>query len=298
MSNIIEDSSISEIEHERMIADCPELAFNDYLQIGAESGLVAMLLYVIMIIVAVYYSMKRHVIWGYGLLSFSIFSFFSFPIELLQFQLLFSILLAMSSSVSCGEKSSKYTYILLFPILFSSSFILSNLRTLKDQRDSIREWGAAGKWYDKGYYEFVISDYSQLFDDLKNKSQFLFEYGRSLNKTGNYEKSDSILKIGIELSSDPMFWNVMGNNSLALGKYREAEERYKHAFYMVPNRLYPLYLLAKLYHTEGDTARFLDMADRVETFIPKVESINTERLRGEIRELKNDYLSEATKKDD
>ncbi|HOD69311.1 MAG: hypothetical protein GX840_01100 [Bacteroidales bacterium] len=91
-----------------------------------------------------------------------------------------------------------------------------------------------------------------------------------------------------------MFWNVMGNNSLALGRYREAEERYKYAFYMVPNRLYPLYLLAKLYHAEGDTVRFLDMADKVETFIPKIESANTELLRSEIREIKTGYEGTLT----
>ena len=66
----------------------------------------------------------------------------------------------------------------------------------------------------------------------------------------------------------------MGNNSLALGKYREAEDRYKHAFYIVPNRLYPLYLLAKLYHEEGDTAKFMYIADKISSFPPKVESIN------------------------
>lgn len=86
-----------------------------------------------------------------------------------------------------------------------------------------------------------------------------------------------------------MFWNVMGNNSLMQGKYREAEYRYKHAFYMVPNRLYPLYLMAKLYYTEGDTVRFLSMADKIESFVPKVESLQTERLRLEIRELKSEY---------
>ena len=82
----------------------------------------------------------------------------------------------------------------------------------------------------------------------------------------------------------------MGNNSLTQGRYREAEERYKHAFYMVPNRLYPLYLLAKLNYTEGDTVRFLQMAEMVEEFIPKVESVNTESLRTEIRELKSTLI--------
>ena len=87
----------------------------------------------------------------------------------------------------------------------------------------------------------------------------------------------------------------MGNNSLAQGKYREAESRYKHAFYMVPNRLYPLYLLAKLYHEEGDTARFLDMAGRIEVFVPKVESVNTDRLRSEIRELKSGFYGQTNR---
>ena len=64
---------------------------------------------------------------------------------------------------------------------------------------------------------------------------------------------------------------------------------------MVPNRLYPLNLLAKLYHAEGDTVRFLDMADNVELFVPKVESVNTERLRSEIRELKSCYISSFDK---
>ena len=128
-------------------------------------------------------------------------------------------------------------------------------------------------------------------DMLEDNLQFLFAYGQSLNKTGQYEKSDSILKLGAEISSDPMFWNVMGNNSLALGRYREAEERYKHAFYMVPNRLYPLTLLAKLYHAEGDTVRFLDMAEKVETFVPKIENANTKRLREEIRDIKAGYTN-------
>lgn len=86
-----------------------------------------------------------------------------------------------------------------------------------------------------------------------------------------------------------MIWNIMGNNSLALGHFSEAEEKYRYAFYMVPNRLYPLTLLAKLYHTEGDTVSFLDMAAKIETFKPKVESFHTEHLRREIMDIKAGY---------
>jgi len=101
------------------------------------------------------------------------------------------------------------------------------------------------------------------------------------------KKSDAILRMGTEISSDPMFWNVMGNNSLALWKYREAEDRYKHAFYMVPNRLYPLYLLAKLYHEEGDTAKFMYMAEKIASFPQKSNQLiqNNYAMRLRIYEL-------------
>ena len=168
----------------------------------------------------------------------------------------------------------------------------------KNLKDAQNIWRKTEYWHNWGRYDYVVEDCDSLFPYFKKNSHFLFVYGQSLNKTGDYEKSDSILNIGTRISSDPMFWNVMGNNSLAQGKYREAEERYKHAFYMVPNRLYPLVLLAKLYYTEGDTARFLEMTDVVENFVPKVESIRTENLRAEIRELKKSYLSEIEEKNE
>lgn len=59
---------------------------------------------------------------------------------------------------------------------------------------------------------------------------------------------------------------------------------------MVPNRMRPLYSLAKLYHLEGDTIRFLKMAEAVESFKPKIESFETSCFRSEIRDLKNGYM--------
>ena len=169
--------------------------------------------------------------------------------------------------------------------------IIVKLPAHRKYKDAVAAWQMAEGWHNMELHDYVVESCDTLFPYMKCSSRFLFAYGQSLNKIGQYEKSDSILKMGSEISSDPMFWNVMGNNSMALGRYREAEERYKHAFYMVPNRIYPLNLLAKLYHAEGDTMRFLDMADKVELFVPKVESVNTERLRSEIRELKSNYIS-------
>lgn len=281
-------------EHARITADCPDNAFNEYLFIGVEKGHIVMLLFMTVIVAAIVFSFKRDTIWCYGLTTLAVFALFSYPLHVVQFQILLTLLLAACASDSLcyvRKEGKPAVYYSVLVIMVSALIVLSvaitmKLPQVKDYRKIELACKKAKHWYNMEYYEYYVEDCDTLLPFMKHNIDFLFSYGQSLNKTGNYSKSDSILQIGTEISSDPMFWNVMGNNSLAQGKYREAEERYKHSFYMVPNRLYPLFLLAKLYYIEGDTARFLDMTDRVESFIPKVESVNTERLREEIVKLK------------
>ena len=57
------------------------------------------------------------------------------------------------------------------------------------------------------------------------------------------------------------------------------------AFYTLPNRLYPL-ILRPNSSMRGDMEAFSDMQGRIESFMPKVESVRTELLRAEVRNLK------------
>ena len=292
-------------EHDRMTADCPDNAFNEYLFIGVEAGPIAMLLFIGIVVSSIIISFKRGTIWCYGLTTFAVFALFSYPLHVKQFQLLFPILLAacvsdrqQNAQKQKGDKEeslfkNKYNLVgivtMIAILMTLSSIIILKLPEAKLYKQAEAAWKKAERWHKMEYYEYVVEDCDTLFPYMKHDYRFLFAYGQSLNKTGNYEKSDSILRMGTEISSDPMFWNVMGNNSLALGNFREAEDRYKHAFYMVPNRLYPLYLLAKLYHTEGSDEDFLFMAEKIGSFKPKVESGNTERIRLEIMDMKAKY---------
>lgn len=272
----------------RLTADCPTKAFNEYLNIGVEYGIIAMLLLMVMIIAAIIKSFRNDNAWCFGLIVFSVFAIFSYPLHSIQFQILFPFLLA---TCSWDRVKGDQIYHFLFCVSMLTITVCMNKKQVNKACDSVAvERTRAFYWYNIEEYENVVECCDTLLPYLEQDYHFLFIYGQSLNKTGNYEKSDSVLKMGAKISSDPMFWNVMGNNSLAVGKYRDAEECYKHAFYMVPNRLYPLYLLAKLYHTEDNAVKFLNMAEMVETFVPKVESVNTESLRMEIRELKSGYV--------
>ena len=290
-----ENSSIDNLnwgvidEHDRLTADCPDNAFNEYLFIGVELGPFVMVLFICILVAAIVISFKRHTIWCYGVLSLAVFALFSYPLHVRQFQILLPLMLAGCISDGNNRKSSLRVVSVVSIIVVLLTIIILKIPGYKDYKRAESAWRMVESWHKRGWYDYVVESCDTLLPYMKNNRAFLFAFGQSLNKIGNYEKSDSILKMGAVISCDPMFWNVMGNNSLALGRFREAEERYEHAFYMVPNRVYPLNLLAKLYHTEGDTVRFLKIADKLETFRPKVESENTERLKAEIRDLKAGY---------
>ncbi len=280
-------------EHERLTSDCPEYAFNEYLNMGVEAGPTAMALFIFVIFFAIVISLKRGTIWCYGLISFAVFSLFSYPLQCIQFRILFPVLLACSFFDGLRLMQNKrWALISIYAIAFLSfsAYFIHQIPLLKKQREIEASWNNVRKWYKKEFYDYVVEDCDSLLPYMNNDREFLFDYGHSLYLTGNYAKSDSILIIGTKISCDPMFWNIMGNNSLSQGKFREAEECYKHAFYMVPNRLYPLYLLAKMYYIERDTTSFLDITEKVESFIPKIENTKTEKMRSEINDLKESVL--------
>ncbi len=276
-------------ENERMIADSPDKAFNDYLQIALEQGFVFMLAFMFANIYLIVISYKNNYICCYGLIAFSFFAMFSYPVRItLLFSLYFSIITCIVLCHSLKKKRILFVdsvCLIIITFLFAERIML----TIESKANQL-ELNKIIRAYDAEDYIHVSDLCDSYMQKLGKDPNFLYMYGYSLRKINQIEKSDSVLSLGTNYSSNPMFWNVMGNNSLTQGRYREAEERYKHAFYMVPNRLYPLYLLAKLYYTEGDTVRFLQMAEMVEEFIPKVESVNTESLRTEIRELKSTLI--------
>ncbi len=84
-----------------------------------------------------------------------------------------------------------------------------------------------------------------------------------------------------------MIFNTMGLNFQALGKYRDAEECFIHAVHLLPGRLYPYYLLAKLYAEPAfyDPDKMNKMAQIVLTKEPKVQSTAIREMREEMAKL-------------
>lgn len=265
---------------ERMTADCPEYPFNEFVLVGVENGIPAMLLFMSVFVLCICCSLKNGSLWAYGLVAFAAFALFSYPLHIPLFQILLALLLAMSVPSDVNSKSGLCFAGTSFLICLVSFFC-----RYPEYRQGFayeKQWQKTEYWYNTEYYDYVVEDAAELYEPLKYNSRFMFEYGQSLSKTGQYAKSDSVLMAGAAVSCDPMFWNIMGNNSLAQGDYEHAQECYIHAFRMVPNRLYPLCRLANLYYAERDFAQFGIMQSMIDRFPAKIESATTEKLRSEV----------------
>jgi tetratricopeptide (TPR) repeat protein len=132
--------------------------------------------------------------------------------------------------------------------------------------------------------EYAAGHYPYLQDEIK----FLFKYAQSLSKSEQYEKSNEILRRAMQISCDPMLYNVMGKKRQALKQYALAEQSFRKAISLVPNRLYPHYLLAKLYHETGLKDKMESEINIVMTKPPKVESMAAEEMKKELTKLIND----------
>ena len=273
------------------IADVPEYGFNEYLERGVETGVIGMALFLSILLLALYKLLKAKSLLAYGLIAIMVFAFFSYPFSQLPFQILIVIFIATGAGYRrdfcarqnverIGGRISKALMCLLFLI---TGLELSGI--YREKIDTTKAWKQLRPIYQAQSYDVARKEYAELYPLMKDNPRFLFEYGHTLNKTGRFTQSNAILKEGAQLSADPMFYNIIGNNYKGIGDYNGAEKAYKYAFDMLPNRLYPLYLLMKLYEESEQKEKAGQMARRVIDFPPKVDSPAIRDMKREAREL-------------
>ncbi|MDR2911323.1 MAG: O-antigen ligase family protein [Bacteroidales bacterium] len=275
--------SLNEVsEKEKYVAGAPEYAFNEYLQISIESGVISLFLYIALIIFAMLETLKNRQYGIFGaFISMSVFALFSYPFGMAPHLILLVFLLAATAS-----NTNSYSKEKLCSLAFKGTAILSlTVITALCLINRYPVYKAYKDWSDNtsyGLYDDVNEKYYRLYPLLKDNINFLFEYAQYVAGHGKHEQSNTILQRAVQISCDPMLYNIMGKNHQALKEYRQAETCFTKAANIVPNRLYPFYLLTKLYHEMGLQEKVNEMADVVQTKEPKVHSRAIDEMRMEV----------------
>ena len=197
-------------EQEAHVAGAPEYVFNEYLQVAMAWGVPA-LCGILLLVGGCFYLGHRGRMFGVcgGLLSLGVFSFSSYPFQFVEF-----IVALIALLVACMMR--------LRNVCLQVSVLIIGIVVC-----------------------FYLYDYRE--EHPIRKAHTMFERAHSLHKAGEWEASTELLKETMRISSDAMILNIIGKNSQALGYYEEAEHWFIRSTHRLPNRIYPYYLLAKLY---------------------------------------------------
>lgn len=266
---------------EERVAGSPEYAFNEYLQAAVELGIPLAVCLLVVVVLCLYRGVRkgRYGICG-AILSLMIFSFSSYPLQLPVFIVTFGGLL-----VACLSGADRWQWLgLAVSVGIIGGFRLKN--DLQVER-ACREWMNARVLYNAGAYQSAEKEYGRLYPLLRDRASFLFEYGHGLHKQQQFSKSNRILKEALQRSCDPMILNVIGKNYQQMGDCLSAEDCFIRSTHRLPGRIYPYYLLAKLYAEPSfrQPDKFEKMKWMVLTKEPKVHSTAIRQMREEIKKI-------------
>lgn len=268
-------------EWEERVAGSPEYAFNEYLELILTQGPVICIMLMVITLACLWAGIqfRRYGVCG-AIIALLIFSFSSYPMHLPDFIVAYVCLL-----LACGIGD-----IIAKPVVLSACLIIwigGFHGKWQREKDACRDWVNTRMLYHAGVYTAANAAYDKLYPQLREKGTFLFEYGHSLHKAGFYNESNKYLDKALVYCADPMILNVIGKNYQALRCYHWAEELLLASVHRLPGRIYPYYLLAKLYAEPEflNREKFEEMKRIVLMKAPKIHSTAIEEMRREVEEI-------------
>ena len=287
-------SSGNASETEMMVAGCPEYGFNEFLQIGLEQGFVGLMVFVLLLGYSLFRGVKNKQAGAAGgILALMVFSLGSYPLQLPEFWVVLVVLMGVieSSSIAidtpptlspAGRKILSVTVIGGMAICCGWLF-----RQQKGYYQGYKKWNTLKMLYNSKAYEAAADGYEELVPLMGHKPELLFEAAQCLSKTGQFADANRLLERAMLLSGDPMIHYMAAKNEQSQGNYQKAENLLLHAIEILPERIYPYYLLTKLYAEEAffQEDKFIKAADAVLKKEPKVESTAIREMRTEVKNM-------------
>jgi nitrogen fixation-related uncharacterized protein len=276
--------------------------FNEFLEMAAETGIAGFILFV-GLLVPVFMREKKsqnavHKVQGFGcgeqgkiipsLTALLVTAAVSFPFYSLPTLILFFSFLALISVHKAPVTVIRLPAMVRIPLsvavvllLIGGSIFLFGFT--KKQYKSYYAMDEAVRLYQSGSYDESCDSFSDVYNDMKHNGPYLQYYAKALLMGGRYEESIRMYERAKDYTGDEMLYCSLGDAYKAIKRYVEAEEAYIHASYMVPHKLYPLYLLAILYDETNQRKKAVAIAENVLNKEIKVESQAVEEIRIKIR---------------
>ncbi|MFI0431387.1 O-antigen ligase family protein [Mariniflexile sp. HMF6888] len=272
-------------------------AFNEFIQLIVENGIIGLVFLVI--IIYLIFSLKLKYNYSYlgylakgSILAIAVFAFFSYPTQILPIKLILVVSFGLIASFDRDKKS-----IILFKqknihIVFKGIFLLAGIVLIyktyskTDQLTlGFKIWKEARYSFSNKLFNISVDEYGNVLHLFNNNGKFLEEYGRTLSLNENHVKAIQILEKAKKYTNSNELLNALGNSYKSLGYYRQAELSYKKSAYMMPSLFYPNYLLAKLYEESGQSKKALNVANKILKKEIKIPSKAIDEIKAEMEKI-------------
>jgi O-antigen polymerase len=281
------------------VAGDTKYAFNDFLEMGSELGLTGLLLF-LAVITSVFLGVKRfespEFIGSFNKILYPSFlvllciAAVSFPLYNVPLLLLFFTVLALISANTTGIKiPEKITAIFTYStviILFIGSIHIS--KALPEIYKSYNSWQQANLLYEMKIYDSAEKKYEAAYPVLKYNGDYLQYFGKCYAMNNNYYLAQDLLTRARQFGGDCILYTTLGDIYKETKQYVLAESMYKMAARMMPEMLYPDYLLAKLYVITGERQKALQQATEGLNRNLKFESMATKEMKTEMKNIINE----------
>jgi tetratricopeptide (TPR) repeat protein len=289
-----------------MLCDDALFAFNDYLQIATESGCIGLALFLLIVFFVFTARNKEEgshadsIFTGSKacIISILVCALFSYPLQMVQIYFIFIFSIAYITSKTkpifhIEGFASKLIIILIILFVLSTEIF------------QVKKFLACTKWK-KAYTCSMKNQFSEselIYEDaypvLKTDPFFLFNYGSTLTKINECDKSITMLN---KVTDYRTFYDLFLNLGHAYENVHNdslAEQSYQNAASLIPHMYTPRYYLFKLYKRSGQGNKATEMAREISEMKTKVYSHTVGHIKNEaIDYLKKEELKSGNYNND
>ncbi|GFZ38852.1 hypothetical protein BANORC5_08870 [Bacteroides nordii] len=251
------------------LVDDNRFAFNEYLKVLVEYGIVGGVLFLISLLIILLCSIDWKSLHSrlcfLCLLAYGISSFFSYPFFLWQFVFLFLFFVAGSNINNKKLQWHMPMKILCCLVITFCSFLIL---FFKPYNCKIKIWKDI--IYSTANMKTKVNLLLELSPALDDTPDFLLDLGKRLSKINQIEKSESVLVKSYMLFPNYETALYLGKVYGCGGKIQESELYLRIANNMIPHRIFPHFLLFCLYRDNGLTVAAKEEAEIIRQLSLKV----------------------------
>ncbi|MFS4457309.1 O-antigen ligase family protein [Maribacter sp. 2304DJ31-5] len=138
-------------------------------------------------------------------------------------------------------------------------------------------------------YEMSAKEYEVLLPLFEKNGLFLFIYGKTLYRAKQYQGAITVLRKAEKYLSTYKTQMALADAYKKMREYKKAAFSYQKASDMVPIKLYPKYLLVKLFIETDQDKKAFELAKEIITGTIKIQSTTVRKIKNEMQEFIDSY---------